>query len=173
MALRDNLPSNLRRKVTQPQPPPSQRNRPIVHGKTLPSGQQLVGGEPITLSCGHVGLFPLLAGEKPEFARKRREKYLTKKRCQQCLQEAQVKHRKEARRKRHVKKLRAKPQYRLPNGSTYQMTFDEKATLWRGTLTVPLKNGEMFTAAGEASGIRPLIELLGDAYMNRNKMGKE
>ena len=135
---------------------PFQQNRPKV-----------VGVEQVTVKCGHAVPFELFDLKKDKFRNDRRKK-LTDRDCSACrvkAQEARQAAEQEEARKRRLDKPKKKrppasPSGRLPDGSRFDVAWDEAKRQWSGTLAVP--GLAPLTAA--APGVFKLLQILDGMY---------
>lgn len=55
------------------------------------------------------------------------------------------------------------PEWRLPHGSRYDVTYDAERKLWVGTLSIPVP-GDTYIATGSKGGVFPLLRMLDQKY---------
>jgi hypothetical protein len=86
--------------------------------------------------------------------------------CPACRREAsQRKHaRRKAKRAQAEQARQATPEGRLPDQSTFLVQYDAARTLWSGSLTVRMGEGEAEVFRGEASAVFRLLSALDHQY---------
>jgi hypothetical protein len=127
----------------------------------------VVGIEQVTVKCGHAVPFELFDLKKDKFRNDRRKK-LTDRDCPACrvkAQEARQAAEQEEARKRRLDKPKkerppANPSGRLPDGSRFDVAWDEAKGQWAGTLAVP----GLAPLAASASGVFKLLQILDRMY---------
>jgi hypothetical protein len=127
--------------------------------------------EKVKAACGHLTDFEVFDDKKDQRFREQRRAKTASRPCLDCRQKAQAERIAQAEKSR-VEKANAPPEQpkkkekvpqverRLPNGSTFNVTFDAAKMEWSGKLTIP-EQGE-FTAV--ASGVFRLLERLDRQY---------
>jgi hypothetical protein len=127
----------------------------------------VVGIEQVTVKCGHAVPFELFDLKKDKFRNDRRKK-LTDRDCPACrikAQEARQAADQEDARKRRLDKPKkerppANPSGRLPDGSRFDVAWDEAKGQWSGTLAVP----GLAPLTASASGVFKLLQILDRMY---------
>ncbi len=129
----------------------------------------VVGVEQVTVKCGHTVPFELFDLKKDKFRNDRRKK-LTDRDCGRSpphlkAQEARQAAEQEEARKRRLDKPKkerppANPSGRLPDGSRFDVAWDEAKGQWAGTLAVP----GLAPLTASASGVFKLLRILDGMY---------
>jgi hypothetical protein len=125
-----------------PGKPPPAVAMPPKSGKPKPPA---VATEQVAAACGHAVPFELYADTKDDKFRDVRRKKLTERDCPECRAKAHAERtaaEQAAARERRAARPEGKPgprelKGRLPDGATFNVTWDAAAGRWSGTLTVP------------------------------------
>lgn len=141
-------------------------NKSTVETKSAKPPLEVVGTERGTRACGHEDDFKILKGEKPEYAARRKEKWLAK-RCAACVAEIEKRQQEEAVKRRQLQP-KDEAKFRLPHGSAFAVTYDKVTESWSGTLTVPRATDDV-VIGGTHRGVHGLLRKLGNKWNTEEK----
>ena len=157
MSLREQLGLNKYKpgKVTE--------KKPAAKAALPHPGPKAIGTEDVVCLCGHVEKMNLFELKHDRFQDARREK-MQQRPCSTCRRDEHDSRTFRDWQKAGEKRRKNPPQarHRLPDGSTFFVTYNAESESWTGTLTVTGENGHTLTAMSR--GVFGLLSILDSKY---------